>query len=246
MWGRICGESTVCVTLAWDRLRGLQGNLLLDTMRCPQVHIPHKQHLSLAQPEHLNSRATLTQQMRRAAPVLSANAGCEGSGGRTTTDHFQDSVWRLRIPWHDHTIHQRTAAPEGASQPHGSPEQQGLLSGDHEPLPSSPDPALQFTANHRKLLMITIKTINTSQQPFILKPRKRGVIILISMMKTWRHSGEVTHLKSNSRPLSGCSPHSSAPASPFTLALRASLLFPATRPPLPWGRPTPASPVHPT
>lgn len=31
-------------------------------------------------------------------------------------------------------------------------------------------------------------------------------------------------------PLSGCSSHSSAPASPFTLALRASLLFPAAHP----------------
>lgn len=83
------------VTLAGDRLRGLQGNLLLDTTRYQQVHKRHKQHLSVAQPEHLNSQATLTQQMRRAAPVLSADAGSEGSGGRTTTDHFQDSVWRL-------------------------------------------------------------------------------------------------------------------------------------------------------
>ena len=133
MWGRICGESTVCVTLAQDRLRGLHGNLLLDTMRCLQVHTPRKQHLSPARPEHLNTRATRTQQMRSAAPVLSAEAGCKGSADRTTTDHFQDSVWSLSIPRHDHTIHHGMAAPEGASRPHGSPEQQGLLSGDHEP-----------------------------------------------------------------------------------------------------------------
>lgn len=123
----------MCVTLAYDRLKGLQGNLPLDTMRCLQVHTPHKQHLSLAQPGHLNTRATRTQQTRRADPVFSTDAGCKGSEDRTTTDHFQDSVWRLSIQRHDHTIHHGTAAPEGASRPHGSPEQQGLLSGDHAP-----------------------------------------------------------------------------------------------------------------
>ena len=75
MWGRIWGESTVCVTLAWHRLAQASG-------WCSQM--PRARPTSNA--FHwlgLNSRATVSPR-RKGAPALRREAGGENSGQRAT------------------------------------------------------------------------------------------------------------------------------------------------------------------